>query len=316
MHSLRIFLGFYQPSLKHACADRKLPGGWNLDAWLRIWSEAGHFLIWPVIFVDSILAAVPVSVSMLSLPLFSVLRASRTMCGNTGAVLRLVQSRYGAHLMIGIFDITCCTFFCCFQREINQKGTESKHIFVCEGACTYMWVFVCVCQWKAPASTALFPLDHSIQTPRVWIACGPQVPPTAHKHSCCCLPHWQWSGRLQAAGPHAILSAGALSLLVNMFCKGKSLRNAAVKEPNICQLTLCDSGETEWYTAGWTFWRHFKHSHLCSPVTGRCKTWPWWHQSGSYFKCCCVVFLTGEDQNFKKIQWQSRSKTLQRSRHC
>lgn len=84
-----------------------------------------------------------------------------------------------------------------------------------------MCVRMCVCQWKAPASTALFPLDHSIQTPRVWIACGPQVPPTAHKHSCCCLPHWQWSGRLQAAGPHAILSAGALSQLVNMFCRRK-----------------------------------------------------------------------------------------------
>lgn len=83
---------------------------------------------------------------------------------------------------------------------------------------------MCVCQWKAQVSAAQYPLVHSIQTPRVWIACGPQVPPTAHKHSCCCLPHWQWSGRLQAAGPHAVLSAGTLSQLVNMFCKGNSLR--------------------------------------------------------------------------------------------
>lgn len=81
---------------------------------------------------------------------------------------------------------------------------------------------VSLCQWKAQVSAALSLLVHGIQTPRVWTACGAQVPPTAHKHSCCCLPRWQWSGRLQPAGPHAVLSADALSLLVNMFCKGNS----------------------------------------------------------------------------------------------
>ncbi len=45
-------------------------------------------------------------------------------------------------------------------------------------------------------------------------------PDPAH---CCCLPRWQWSGRLQPAGPHAVLSADTFSQLVNMFCKGKSL---------------------------------------------------------------------------------------------
>lgn len=81
--------------------------------------------------------------------------------------------------------------------------------------------FVCVCQWKAQVSAALI---HRVQTPRVWTACGARVPPTAHKHSCCCcLPRWQWSGRLQAAGSHAALSADTLSQLVNMFCRGNSL---------------------------------------------------------------------------------------------
>lgn len=71
----------------------------------------------------------------------------------------------------------------------------------------YICAFVCVCEWKTQVSAALYLLDHDSQTPRVWTACGAQVPPTAHKHSCCCLPRWQWSGRLQPAGSHTVLLA-------------------------------------------------------------------------------------------------------------
>ena len=121
-----------------------------------------------------------------------------------------------------LLSIIWGSFFCCFKcrGRLIKREQKTLHCFCLRGS-LYMHASFCVCQWKAQVSAALSLLVHSIQTPRVWTACGALVPPTAHKHSCCCLPRWQWSGRLQPAGPHAVLSADTLSQLINMFCKRK-----------------------------------------------------------------------------------------------
>ena len=94
-----------------------------------------------------------------------------------------------------------------------------------------MRVRMCVGEWKAPVSAAPYLRGRSIWTPRAWTACGVLVRPTAHRHSCCCLPRWQASRRLQ---PVRILSyQPALSQLVNMFCKGSSRRKQSCKSQRI-----------------------------------------------------------------------------------
>lgn len=103
-----------------------------------------------------------------------------------------------------VIDIISAVF-----KANKSNENISQSAFFCAQRSRYMHVSEC----------AASPSVRSVQTPRARTACGPQVPPTAQKHSCCCLPRWQWSGRLQPAGPHAILSAATLSQLVNMFLR-------------------------------------------------------------------------------------------------
>lgn len=129
-----------------------------------------------------------------------------------------------------------------FSRVISKKKLGKREqtycIFLSAREPVHACEFVCVCLNGKLKSLGSW---HSeCEQLHVFGQCGAQVPPTAHKHSCCCLPSWQWSGRLQPAGPHAVLSADTLLQLVNMFCKGNLRENTVVKEPNISRLIfLC-----------------------------------------------------------------------------
>lgn len=108
------------------------------------------------------------------------------------------------------------------------------HIFVSGGACTCMWVCL---NGKRIFQLVAFRVW---TTPRVWTACGAQVPPPPLTNTPAAVYH-AGSGveDSKPAGPHAILSADTHSTArQHVFAKGNLGGNTVVKEPNICRLVF------------------------------------------------------------------------------
>lgn len=85
---------------------------------------------------------------------------------------RLLQSAFNAHWCS--ISIIWCSFFCCFQRETKKRCTflsAREPVSACEFVC------VCVSMENSVFHSPVSLLVRGIQTPRVWTACGAQVPP-------------------------------------------------------------------------------------------------------------------------------------------
>lgn len=163
--SLNLF-GFYQPSLIHACADRKPPQGKNLDVWPFNWTFFNlirHFWRDPSCTASKNLDAK-----------FSTIRKKRLESLWDPVWVRLCcpelvpdpfepsqgnVTRYKVYLMMA--DTLSMHICLPLLRGINQKGAKSKHIFICHGACTCMWVHVCV---SGLCSSVSLVLQHSDST--------------------------------------------------------------------------------------------------------------------------------------------------------
>lgn len=98
-----------------------------------------------------------------------------------------------------------------------------------------MLIRACVCQWKV--SAVMYISLCGIQTPHVWTACGAHVPPPVQKHSCCCLPHWRWSGRLQPARSTCRrISGRSLAPRQHVFQRKSSRRTLSLKDTSMSWL--------------------------------------------------------------------------------